>query len=138
MKNGILVLLAAISLGSGIASAADPKMDVFKGKLFAPNIILEHQAELNLNKQQFTAIRNAVVEVQGNMAGFEWDLREAYLKLMAELDKVPIDEKRVLEYASAAMLAENEVKKQQMLMLIRLRNLLTDEQIEFLQSAQQR
>jgi hypothetical protein len=138
MKNGILVLLAAMSLGSGIASAADPKMDVFKGKLFAPNIILEHQAELNLNKQQFTAIRNAVVEVQGNMAGFEWDLREAYLKLMAELDKAPIDEKRVLEYASAAMLAENEVKKQQMLMLIRLRNLLTDEQIEFLQSAQQR
>ena len=138
MKNGILVLLVAMSLGSGIASAADPKMDVFKGKLFAPNIILEHQAELNLNKQQFTAIRNAVVEVQGNIAGFEWDVREAYMKLMAELDKAPIDEKRVLEYASAAMLAENEVKKQQMLMLVRLRNLLTNEQIEFLQSAQQR
>jgi hypothetical protein len=115
--------------------AAEPgKGDVFKGILFPPNVILENQAELALSKQQFTAIKTAVVEVQANVAEHEWDLREAYQNIMAELDKSPIDEKRVLEYVGVALLAENEVKKQHVMMLIRLKNLLTAEQIGYLES----
>ena len=56
---------------------------------------------------------------------------------MAELDKTPIDEDKTLEYANAALLAENKVKKEQMAMLIRLRNLLTDEQVKYLESTRE-
>ena len=134
MRKGLLVLLAFACVGMEAATAAGPKDDVFKGKLFAPNVILENQAELSLSKQQFTDIRKAVVEVQGNVAEHEWDVREAYQKIMAELDKSPIDEARVLEYVGAALRAENEVKKLQVTMLIQLKNLLTDEQIAYLES----
>ena len=134
MRNGLLVLLASTCLCVGTAAAAGPKDDVFKGKLFAPNVILENQAELSLSKQQFTEIRKAVVEVQANVAEHEWDVREAYQNIMAELDKTPIDESIVLEHVSAALRAENEVKKLQVAMLVRLKNLLTDEQIAYLQS----
>jgi uncharacterized membrane protein len=134
MKNGILILLALVCIGFEAAAAAGPKGDVFKGKLFAPNVILEHQAELALSKQQFTGIREAVVEVQANVAEHEWDVREAYQNIMAELDKTPVDEKQVLEHVNAALRAENEVKKLQVAMLIRLKNLLTSEQIEYLES----
>ena len=113
------------------------KKDVFKGKLFAPNIVLEHQDELGLTKEQFTAIKAAVVEVQGNVAEHEWDLREAYLKTLASLDESPIDEEQVLENVEAALLAENQVKKLQVRMLIRLRMLLTKEQVEYLQALSQ-
>ena len=106
---------------------------MFKGKLFAPNIILEHQDALDLTKDQFTAIRAAVVEVQANVAEYEWDMREAYIRMMTELDAARIDEDKVLEYVRTALLAENEVKQLQVAMLIRLRNLLTEEQIRFLQ-----
>jgi hypothetical protein len=61
-------------------------------------------------------------------------MREAYQALMLELDKTPIDETRVLEHASVAMLAENEVKKKQMVMLVRLKNLLTAEQVRYLET----
>ena len=54
----VLFVSAASAQGQGA-----PK-DVFKGKLFPPNVILEHQDQLNLSKDQFTAIRAAVVEVQ--------------------------------------------------------------------------
>ncbi len=134
MKKGLLILLASICLGSGISAAAEPKEDVFKGKLFAPNVILENQAELSLSKQQFTDIRRAVVDVQANVAEHEWDVREAYQNIMAELDRTPIDEQQVLEHVGAALRAENEVKKMQVLMLIKLKNLLTDEQITYLES----
>ena len=131
-RNGIL-LLAWVLLVSGVHAAEAPK-DVFKGKLFPPNVIMKHQDELGLSKDQFTAIKAAVVDVQANVAGHEWDMREAYVNIMAELDKSPVDEARVLTFVNAALLAENEVKKEQVAMLVRLRNLLTDEQVAYLQS----
>ncbi len=134
MRNGLLVLLAFTCLAATDAGAAEPKEDVFKGKLFAPNVILENQGELGLSKQQFTEIRGAVVDVQSNVAEHEWDIAEAYQNIMAELDKSPIDEAQVLEYVDAALRAENEVKKLQVAMLVQLKNLLTDEQIAHLES----
>ena len=134
MRKGLLVLLVSVCLGAGTAYASGPKDDPFKGKLFAPNVILENRDALGLSKDQFTDIRRAVVDVQANVAEHEWELAEAYQELMAELDNSPIDEAAVLEYVEAALLAENEVKKLQVTMLIRLKNLLTDEQIAYLES----
>ena len=137
MKKGIFPAVVIVILGMSTALAAGPKGDVFKGKLFPPNVILEHQAELALSEAQFKAIRAAVVEVQGGVAEHEWDMKEAYQALMQELDKAPIDEERVLQHASKALLAENQVKKKQMAMLVRLKNLLTAEQVSYLESVQQ-
>ena len=127
-------MVSLICLSAAPVFANEQKADPFKGKLFAPNVILEHRDELGLSKQQFTDIRMAVVDVQANVAEFEWDVAEAYQQLMAELDKSPIDEAAVLEHVSAALRAENEVKKLQVAMLVRLKNLLTDEQIAYLES----
>jgi Spy/CpxP family protein refolding chaperone len=140
MKHGIRKLLPltgiCLLLLSSMAHAQGQgnQKDVFKGKLFPPNIILEHQDELNLSKEQFTAIRAAVVEVQSNVAEHEWDLREAYQRVLSELDETPIDENAVLDNVEAALRAENQVKKMQVSLLIRLRNLLTDEQVAYLRS----
>ena len=132
----LLVCLGLMS-SAVLAQGLPGKKDVFKGKLFAPNIILEHQDELGLTKDQFTAIKAAVVEVQASVAEHEWDLREAYMKTLASLDETPIDEEQVLENIDAALLAENQVKKLQVRMLIRLRKLLTEEQVEYLRALRQ-
>ncbi len=117
------------------ATAQDGK-DPFKGRLFAPNVILENQAELDLSKEQLTMIRAAVIELQGNIAEHEWDMREAYLKVMEELERSPIDEQAVLEHAATAMRAENQVKIEQLTALIRLKNLLSDDQVSILKAKQ--
>ena len=135
MKTALLILFLAA--GAALAQGPGGDKDVFRGKLFAPNIILEHQDELNLSKQQFTEIRAAVVEVQSNVAEHEWDLREAYQRVLADLDEVPIDTDKVLEHVQAALEAENEVKKLQVARLIKLRNLLTEEQMAYLRSGRE-
>lgn len=138
MRKGVAflssVLIVVAVFGAGAVLAEKPKEDVFKGKLFAPDIILQQQAELNLTKEQFTAIRTAVVEVQTGVAEHEWDMREAYQALMLELDKAPIDADAVLKHATTALLAENEVKKKQMVMLVKLKNLLNAKQVAYLES----
>jgi Spy/CpxP family protein refolding chaperone len=135
LGNGIAII-TLLMLCAGIAAAQDRggKPDPFKGKLFPPDIILKNQAELNLTKEQFTSIKAAVVEVQSNVAEHEWDLREAYQKVLVALDEDPIDEDKVLEYVNDALLAENQVKKQQVRMLIKLKNLLNDDQVAYLES----
>ena len=125
------ILLACLIFAGPVLAAGKPD-DVFRGKLFPPNVIMQHQDELELSREQFTAIRSAVVEVQGSVAEHEWDLREAYRNIATELDKPEADERVVLEFAQAALRAENEVKLKQMRMLIRVRNVLNDEQIEYL------
>ncbi len=126
-------VLFVLCIGTAEANGAG---DVFRGKLFPPNLILENQDELELSRDQFTSIREAVVQVQANVAEHEWDMREAYLRIMDELDAEQIDEDRVIEIANEALLAENEIKKQQMAMLIRVRNILTDDQVAYLRSLQ--
>ena len=134
MRMPLLLVFLSLISSVALAQGLPGKKDVFKGKLFAPNIILEHQDELDLTKEQFTAIKTAVVEVQANIAEHEWDLREAYSQTLASLDESPIDEEKVLENVEKALLAENQVKQLQVRMLIRLRMLLTDEQVEYLQA----
>lgn len=130
--TGLIIVLAL--LASAGAAAQGEKGDVFRGKLFPPNVILEHQDALGLSKQQFTAIRKAVVQVQADVAEHEWDVREAYQNIMQELDNNPVEADATLAHVQKALLAENEVKKLQMAMLIELRNLLTAEQVAYLQS----
>ena len=128
-----LGLIMVIVCSSAQAQRGDG--DVFKGKLFPPNIVLEYQDELGLTKEQFTAIRAAVVEVQSSVAEHEWDLRIAYQEVMSELDNSPVESARVLELIDQVLMAENKVKKLQVAMLVELRNLLTDEQMNILREA---
>jgi uncharacterized membrane protein len=137
MNKGLSILAGICLVFYTLGAVAQPpgqQKDPFRGKLIAPNVILDNRDELNLTKEQFTAIRQAVVAAQGEIAEHEWDLREAYQLVMADLDESPVDAARVLENVEKALLAENEVKKRQVALLIELRNLLTDEQFEYLQS----
>lgn len=133
MRNRFAWLALLALVAAGTAGAAGEKGDPFRGKLFPPNVILEHREALELTKAQFTAIREAVVRVQADIAEHEWDLQEAYQEIMQSLDQKPIDEQKTLGHVSRALAAENEVKKKQMTMLIRIRNLLTDEQVAYLE-----
>lgn len=128
----IIALMFVMGSASVNAQQSGIGKDVFKGKLFAPDVVLEHQDALGLTKEQFAAIRAAVVKVQSNVAEHEWDLRMAYQEVLRELDRSPVDSGRVLELVDAALEAENKVKKLQVTMLIELRNLLTNEQMDYL------
>ena len=131
-KYALLLILGLAFAAPAVA--ADGKDEPFRGKLFPPNVILEHKDQLNLTKQQFTEIRAAVVEVQSGVAEHEWDMAEAYQAMMTELDRETIDQAVVLEHATVALRAENEVKKKQISMLVKLRNLLNNEQVAYLRS----
>ncbi len=131
MRKGIFVLLLIAAFGTALANET---RDLFKGKLFPPNLVLEYRSELDLSREQFKAVRTVVVEVQAQVAEHEWDMQEAYAEVLQQLERKPIDEQLVSKHVQAVLSAENKVKLAQMGMLVRIRNLLTDEQIAFLEA----
>jgi len=130
-KISRIFLLPLLILGSQ-ALAQDGgggKDDVFRGKLFPPNVIMEHREALDLTREQYTGIRQAVVAAQAEIAEHEWDLQEAYQRVLAALDESPVDKDEVLGYVDSALAAENAVKLRQVGLLIEIRNLLTQSQL---------
>ncbi len=122
--------LCILSSNSFAQNEAEP----FKGKLFAPNIILQHQDQLKLSNQQKKQLRQEVIQVQTTIAEPQWEMAEAYQAIIAAVDKDNIDEALVLENLDKVLMAENKVKKIQTTMLVRLRNLLTAEQVDYLKT----
>ena len=131
MRKLVIAIMACVAFS---AASANETRDIFKGKLFPPNVVLEYRTELDLSREQYTAIRAAVVEVQTQVAEHEWDMQEAYSNVLETLDERPLDEQQIISNVKAVLTAENKVKLAQMGMLIRIRNLLNDEQIAFLES----
>jgi Spy/CpxP family protein refolding chaperone len=110
-----------------------PNDDPIGRQLFPPEMVMGHQEELALQEKQRAAIRAEVVKVQTRFIDLQWQLSEDSEKMVNLLRGVPIDEAKVLEQADKVMAVERDVKKMQLSMLIRIKNLLTAEQIARLQ-----
>jgi hypothetical protein len=135
VAHRVFVMLILLAVGGGAAAQnPGPGKDPFRGRLFPPDLILQHRDVLQLSPEQLQEIRTAVIEVQTNIAEHQWDMREAYQLVFSALDENPVDEAAVLERVQAAMRAENEIKKLQVAMLIKVRNVLDEAQVRHLRS----
>ncbi len=106
-----------------------PRADPFAGKLFPPELIMGHQQELKIDDKQREAIINAIQKVQASMVSLQWQLQAATEELGTILDATPVDEAKAAAQATKVMDLEREAKKGQLLLLIRIKNTLSAEQI---------
>ncbi len=131
MLGGLLVVLLALT---PIPAFAEEEEDPFDGRLLSLELIMAHRNEIGLTKAQNKEIGELVVAVQQAVAGKSWDMQSAYFELMEVLDEEQINEDRAIALAKQAVDTENEIKLEQMRLLIRLRNLLTPDQVALLQA----
>jgi Spy/CpxP family protein refolding chaperone len=103
-------------------------VDPIAGKLFPPELIMTHQAELGVDERQRDAILKELEHVQAQFPRLQWQLQAATEQLSSLLDAAKIDETKALAQAGEVMKLETEIKKMHLGMLIRIRNLLTDAQ----------
>jgi Spy/CpxP family protein refolding chaperone len=131
----IAILFLSIS---AFAQQPPPNDDPIGRQLFPPEMVMGHQEELGLQEKQRAAIRSEVHKVQSRFVDLQWQLSEDTEKMASLLRGTPIDEAKVLEQADKVMAQEREVKKMQLSLLVRIRNLLTPEQIAKLQEIRRR
>jgi Spy/CpxP family protein refolding chaperone len=105
-----------------------PDDDPVGRRLFPPELILGHAVEIGLRPEQREAIVSDVQRVQGEMPKLQSQMLEARDKIVAVLDGQPIDVAALAERADALFAIENQVKRTQLTLLARIRNVLTPEQ----------
>lgn len=135
MRTWIAIVTAAATLVAAMlaavpAGAAEP--DPFGGRLLPIELVMAFRKQIDLTADQNRKMGALVVELQQNVAGKQWEMQSTFTDLIDALDQNPIEEQRTLDLAKHAIDVENQIKVEQLRMLIRLRNILTDTQVEFL------
>jgi len=129
-RHGWLALVCWLGVVGVDASAADA--DPFDGRLLPVEIVMAFRNQIDLTDEQNAKIGALVVELQQGIAGKQWQMQTAYFALIEVLDQEHLDEQRALDLAKQAIDTENEIKLEQLRLLIRMRNLLTKDQVGFL------
>lgn len=125
-----ILCLIAVNMAAAASFAQQPGKDDPIGRyLFPPELIMGHSQELALKDRQRAAIKGEVQKAQSKFVDVQWEMQEEGQKMEKLLRQVPADETRILEQADRIMNLEREIKKTHLSLLIRLKNLLTPEQI---------
>ena len=120
----VLVLFGAASWAQGPHSADDP----IAQNLFPPELVMKYRQEINLDEGQSMAIKEAIQKAQTKFLDMQWDMQSEVEKLAHLLKARPVDENAVLAQVDQVLNREREIKKAQISLLVRIKNLLTDGQ----------
>jgi Spy/CpxP family protein refolding chaperone len=114
--------------GTEITGPGSPGPPEFLSKVFPPKVVMEHQQEIGLRPSQADAIKQAMSETQQKLLDLQWRLdaeSEALGKLLAS-DHV--DEAAVLAKLDQVTSIEQQVKKVNFALLVRIKNQLDSDQ----------
>jgi Spy/CpxP family protein refolding chaperone len=120
----LLALLPAAAPGQNANAGDDP----FAAYLFPPERVMSHGLEIGLDDAQKTAIRNEVQKVQHKFLDVQFELQGESEKMVKLLQEKPVDETRVLAQVDRILALEKDIKKMQVGLLVRIKNLLTPAQ----------
>ena len=100
----------------------------FAKHLFAPELIFKYTRQIELQPAQRTALMQALREVQIDVVDLQLQMAEVAGDLTAEVEKAKVDEAAALRLTERILTLERDIKKRQMTLLIRIKNLLTPDQ----------
>ncbi|HEV2064061.1 MAG TPA: periplasmic heavy metal sensor [Thermoanaerobaculia bacterium] len=128
MRNLALLFLLALLPAAASAQAGGGGDDPFARYLFPPDRIMSHSLEIGLEDAQKTAIRNEVQKAQPKFTDAQFELQAEGEKMIRLLQEKPVDETRVLAQVDRILAVEKEIKKTQITLLVRIKNVLTPAQ----------
>lgn len=129
MKAGFLSICAiAMLLAAGAARAQQPDQDPIGQNFFAPELVIQHQEAIGLTAEQKDSLKIEIRQAQLKFTELQWKLQDEVEKLLALIKQPRVDEQQVLAQVDKVLAAEREVKRQQVTLLVRIKNKLTPEQ----------
>lgn len=113
-----------------------PAPDPIQGQLFPPELIMQNQQQLKLDKKQRQLIIKEIQQTQSRIVELQFAVQEAVGTLGSLVKATRIDEDKALAQSDRLMQLESKLKREHLGLLIRLKNLLTTEQQQYLQTLQ--
>jgi hypothetical protein len=95
---------------------------------------MQHQSRLRMRDVQRDSILREISRLQATATQAQWQIADESTQLNDLLARERVSESEVLARADRMMSLETSVKRAQLQMLVRIRNLLTEEQREILRT----
>jgi Spy/CpxP family protein refolding chaperone len=126
--TAIFVAPAVAQDSQGYAGGEPSGEDRIAEALFAPDLVMQHRQRVGLTSGQWTEISDAIRELQRSIVDLEWDMLEASQGLIELLEAPQVDEAAALTQVDQVLSLERSIKRAQLGLLIRIKNILTPEQ----------
>ncbi len=128
MKAAFLCICAALLFAAGAALAQQPDQDPIGQSFFAPELVIQHQEAIGLSAEQKDYFKTEIRAAQLKFTELQWKLQDEMEKLVALIKQPRVDEQQILAQLEKVLAAEREIKRQQVTLLVRIKNKLTPEQ----------
>jgi len=128
----LCVILFLLGFSGSVFGLEQRERDPIKQLLFPPELIMQHRAELDLDADQQATLKAELQRTQATVFDLKWQMREEGEALAVILKQTPIDETELLVQAGKVMTLEQQIKKTHLVLLARLKNMLTERQVEML------
>jgi hypothetical protein len=115
-------------VGCDAGSPRPPGGDPLARYLFPPELIMANQRAINLTDSQRNSLQQAMADAQGKFIGLQFKMSSEVEKLQSLLQLTSVDEAKVLEQVDRVLAVERDVKRAQLSLMIRIKNLLTERQ----------
>ena len=123
MKSMILAVLLLSPL-----VAQKPPEDPLRDLLFPPEAVMQHQQAVGLSDEQKNNLKGEVRQAQLKFTELQWSLQDEVERLVSLLKQPTVDEKQAASQLDKVLAAEREIKRAQLMLLIRIKNNLTPAQ----------
>jgi Spy/CpxP family protein refolding chaperone len=104
----------------------------FGKALFPPEMVMRHARDIGLSDEQREQITAVIQQVQSDIVPLEWEVRERTEVLTDLLEAPRVDEAAALAQVERVTEIENQMKKTHLTLLIRVKNLLSEDQQQLL------
>src|SRR5260370_5775363 len=128
MRAAILWFCAAFLFATGAARAQQPDQDPIGQSFFAPELVIQHQEAIGLSAEQKDYIKTEIRQAQLKFTELQWKLQDEMEKLVTLVKQPRVDEQQVLAQLEKLLAAEREIKREQVTLLVGIKNKLTSEQ----------
>jgi Spy/CpxP family protein refolding chaperone len=95
---------------------------------FPPELVMQHQGEIGLSDAQRAALTSAIQQAQTKFMDGQWKLSAEGEKMGRLLQNTQVDEAQVLDEVDRILNLEREIKKAQVSLMVRIKNMLTPQQ----------
>ena len=124
-------LLAAFGIlfsSGAVAQTGERPHDPMASHLFPPELVMRHQRDIGLAEEQREAIRATIQEAQSTFSGLQWDLESEMATLVDLIAESEPDEESILTQLERVLATENDMKRAQLSLMIRIKSQLSSEQ----------
>ena len=137
MKRLVIGIFVVLSLAVWVYPQTNAEQGL-RRYLFSTQLLRRHQHELQLTQEQRRYIVQQINEIQSKFTPLQWRLDDEMRKLTNLVENRANEEDSVLRQLDVVLDIEKEIKSQQLLLAVRIRNTLNEDQLRKLRNIRAR